>query len=103
MCAQRLIRSQVCSFRQQPQIHLLQQRAKAIGIIYQVLLAVPVHRQLIAERVFAAWNDATEEAACIFTRQLRQFAPGGGFNDPHFKRFGEQCPDFKALLSSVHP
>ncbi len=93
----------MCSFRQQPQIHLLQQRAKAVGIIDQILLAVPVHRQLVAEMIFTAWNDATEEAACILAHQLGQFTPGGGFNDPHFERFGEQCPDFQALLSSVHP
>ena len=91
------------SFRQQPQIHLLQQRAKAVGIIDQVLLAVPVYRQLVAEMIFTARNHATEEAACILAHQLSQFASGGGFNDPHFERFGEQCPDFQALLSSVHP
>ena len=63
MGAERFIRAQVRTFGQQPGIHLLQQRTKAIGIVDQVLLTMPDNGELITEDVFTAGHHASEEAA----------------------------------------
>ena len=53
------------AFRQQPDIEILQQRAKTIRVINQVLLPVPGDGQLIAKRIFAARQNAAEETARV--------------------------------------
>ena len=65
MRAQRFIRTQMRAFRQQPDIEILQQRAKTIRVINQVLLPVPGDGQLIAKRIFAARQNAAEETARV--------------------------------------
>ena len=62
MRTQLFIRAQMGSFGQQPCVHLLEQRAKAIGIVNKVLLAMPDDGQLIAKRIFTARQNAAKEA-----------------------------------------
>ncbi len=84
MGTQRFIGAQMRSFGEQPAIHLLQQRAKAVGIVNQVLLTVPENGELIAERIFAAGHHAAEEATGIEAFQVTDLAAGFGFNHPDF-------------------
>ena len=89
--------------RQQPRIHFLEQRTKAIGIVNQVLLAMPNDSQLITEEIFTARQNTAKETACVYALQLANFTPGFRFNNPNFGRVGQQRPDFQSRLRSVHP
>ena len=63
MGSQRLVGPQMGSFGEQPDVQLLQQRAKAIGVVNQVLLVVPGDRQLVAKRIFSPRQNAAKESA----------------------------------------
>ncbi len=78
------IRAQVRAFRQQPGLHILQERPKTVGIVDQVLLVMPGDSQLIAERIFTARDDGAKEPARIDTGKLGTFTPGFRLNYPHF-------------------
>ena len=88
MRAQRFIRTQVRAFRQQPDIQILQQRAKTVRVIDQILLPVPGDSQLITKRIFTTRQNAAKETARVEAFQLADFASGFWFNDPHFGGIG---------------
>ena len=71
-------------FGQQPDVKILQQRTKAIGIVNQVLLTVPDNGKLITKRIFTAGHDAREEATRVEAFQITYLAAGFGFDNPHF-------------------
>ena len=52
MGTQGFIRTQMGAFRQQPGIHILNQGTKTVGIINQILLAMPDYSELVAKRIF---------------------------------------------------
>ena len=102
MRAQGFVRPQMGSFRQQPTVHILQQRAKTVGIVNQVLLTVPGDRQLIAKRIFTPGNNATKETTGIQAIQNGNFTPGFGFNNPRFGGIGQERANLKAIFRTVH-
>ncbi len=101
--AQGFVRAQMGAFRQQPGVHLLQQRPEAIGVVDQILLTVPVHRQLVAKHILAARHHRAEKAARIEAFQLGDFAPGVSLYYPYFRSVGQQRPDFQPVGCLVHP
>ena len=103
MGAQRFIRTQMGPLGEQPGIHLFKQRAKAVGIVNQVLLAVPENGELIAKRVFTTGHHAREEATGIEAFKVTDFAAGFGFNHPDFCGIRQQGTNFQTCLSTVHP
>ncbi len=88
MGSQRLVGPQMSPFSEQPGIKLLQQRAKAIGVVNQVLLTVPGDGQLVTKRIFPARQNAAKEPACVEAFEFTDFAPGFRFNHPYIGGIG---------------
>ena len=73
-----VVRTLLCTFREQPQIHLAEQRAVAIRIVdhFRHVERSPVHAQAIIETLASSRHARHEQAAVIDADQLYQHAKG---------------------------
>ncbi|VTP81831.1 Uncharacterised protein [Leclercia adecarboxylata] len=74
------------TFGQQPGIHLLQQRTKAIGIVDQVLLTMPDNGELITEDILRRAITPAKKPRESIHSSLPTLRPVLGFDYPHFSR-----------------
>jgi len=85
MRTQFFIGANMGTFRQQPNIQLLQQGTETIGIINNMNVVAPAHFELIAKEFFAPWQQADEKTAIVIAAQFSHPTLFLGVNHPNLR------------------